>query len=34
MPAEDIERVELAVGERYAELLLDEDLFIVSAVSG
>ncbi len=34
MPAEDVERLELMVGERCNELLLDTGLFIVSAVSG
>jgi hypothetical protein len=33
MPAEDVERLELTVGERCNELLLDTGLFIVSAVS-
>jgi hypothetical protein len=34
MSAEDVERLELTVGERCNELLLDTGLFIVSAVSG
>jgi len=34
MTAEDIERLELMLGERCNELLLDTGLFIVSAVSG
>jgi hypothetical protein len=34
MPAEDIERLELTIGERCNELLLDTGHFIVSAVSG
>jgi hypothetical protein len=34
MPTEDVERLELMVGERCNELLLDTGLFIVSAVSG
>ncbi len=34
MTAEDVERFELAVGERCNEILLDTGLFIVSAVSG
>jgi hypothetical protein len=33
MTAEDIERLELTLGERCNELLLDTGLFIVSAVS-
>ena len=33
MTAEDVERVELTVGERCNEILLDTGLFIVSAVS-
>ena len=33
MTAEDVERLELAVGERCNEILLDTGLFIVSAVS-
>lgn len=33
MTAEDIERLELTVGERCNEILLDTGLFIVSAVS-
>ncbi len=33
MPAEDVERLELTIGERCNELLLDTGLFIVSAVS-
>jgi hypothetical protein len=34
MTAEDIERLELMLGERCNELLLETGLFIVSAVSG
>jgi hypothetical protein len=34
MPAEDVERLELTIGERCNELLLETGLFIVSAVSG
>ena len=34
MTAEEIERLELTVGERCNEILLDTGLFIVSAVSG
>jgi hypothetical protein len=34
MPAEGVERLELTIGERCNELLLDTGLFIVSAVSG
>jgi hypothetical protein len=34
MPVEGVERLELTVGERCNELLLDMGLFIVSAVSG
>ena len=34
MTAEDVERLELTVGERCNEILLDTGLFIVSAVSG
>jgi hypothetical protein len=34
MTAEDIERLELTLGERCNELLLDTGLFIISAVSG
>ncbi len=34
MAAEDVERLELTVGERCNEILLDTGLFIVSAVSG
>lgn len=34
MTAEGIERLELTLGEHCNELLLDTDLFIVSAVSG
>jgi hypothetical protein len=34
MTAADIERLELTLGERCNELLLDTGLFIVSAVSG
>ena len=34
MTAEDIERLELTLGERCNELLLNTGLFIVSAVSG
>jgi hypothetical protein len=34
MAAEDVERLELTIGERFNELLLDTGLFIVSAVSG
>ncbi|MGH8072220.1 MAG: hypothetical protein ACRERE_44710 [Candidatus Entotheonellia bacterium] len=34
MTVEDIERLELTLGERCNELLLDTGLFIVSAVSG
>ena len=33
MTAEDVERLELTVGERCNEILLDTGLFIVSAVS-
>ena len=33
MPAEDVERLELMVGERCNDILLDTGLFIVSAVS-
>jgi hypothetical protein len=33
MTAEDVERLELRVGERCNEILLDTGLFIVSAVS-
>lgn len=34
MPAEGVEHLELTIGERCNELLLDTGLFIVSAVSG
>jgi hypothetical protein len=34
MTAEDVERLELTVGERCNDILLDTGLFIVSAVSG
>ena len=34
MTAEDVERLELTVGEHCNEILLDTGLFIVSAVSG
>jgi len=34
LAAEDIERVELTVGERCNEILLETGLFIVSAVCG
>jgi hypothetical protein len=34
MPAEAVERLELAVGERCNEILLDTGLFIVGAVCG
>jgi hypothetical protein len=34
MTAEDVERLELTVGERCNEILLDTGLFIVSAMSG
>ena len=34
MPAEGVERLELTIGERCNELLLETGLFIVSAVSG
>ena len=34
MTAGDIERLELTLGERCNELLLDTGLFIISAVSG
>ena len=34
MTAEDVERLELTVGERCNEILLDTGLFIVSAVCG
>jgi hypothetical protein len=34
MTAEEIEHLELTVGERCNDILLDTGLFIVSAVSG
>lgn len=34
MPAEEVERLELTVGERCNEILLDTGLFIVGAVCG
>jgi hypothetical protein len=34
MPAEGVERLELTIGERCNEPLLETGLFIVSAVSG
>jgi hypothetical protein len=34
MTAEDVERLELTVGECCNEILLDTGLFIVSAMSG
>jgi len=34
LTAEDVEHLELTVGERRNEILLDTGLFIVSAVSG